>query len=311
LIDFGAVEDVMMNTVSALANERGRRHRSRISSLLLGLVACSAHDRSFAQWRTDQPPVVTPPPQHVLRASGVPEAFSASYKAAGRPRILLFWNSAFDGVTQLDRQTVQSTQRDDKQSSNSLHKQTNGSAGSAVLTEADTDSKASVTQVTTQRVIDSAIQPDLLSARNAAQLEMTFRQQLQEAGARLFDRATTLRFTQAGRDRAGVDGKLIETDTVLGKADLLLEILTVKDVDAPLGAGFKIVITDVKSGAELASLYTLARPELRQPTGHYIVTDIGFEWRQPSARAGVADVGISLSHQVMQLLSQRLAVVTK
>jgi hypothetical protein len=94
----------------------------------------------------------------------------------------------------------------------------------------------------------------------------------------------------------------------MGRAELLLEIIMVKDANAPLGAAFKVVVTELKSGEEIASLYTLARPELFPPPGRYVVTDTGFEWRQPGVQVGVADIGVALSREVMQALGQHLPV---
>jgi hypothetical protein len=228
--------------------------------------------------------------------------------AAGRPRIAFFWNVAFDDETETVRKTIETTNREGRQAANSLHKQTSGPAGTAQLIEDQTDNREKLERVTTHQDVDPAKQSSLLSDRNSAQLESTVRQQLQNAGVRLLNRAASIRLTQAEKDRAGVDPKLIETDAVMGRAELLLEIIMVKDANAPLGAAFKVVVTELKSGEEIASLYTLARPELFPPPGRYVVTDTGFEWRQPGVQVGVADIGVALSREVMQALGQHLPV---
>jgi hypothetical protein len=106
--------------------------------------------------------------------------------------------------------------------------------------------------------------------------------------------------------RSGEDPKLIETDAIIGKADFLLEILMVPDRGAPLGVGFKVTVTNVKSGAEVVSLYTDAIPQMQQQPSHYVITESGFEKRQPRAQASVADVGVALARQAMQSMGPRI-----
>jgi hypothetical protein len=284
------------------------RRLSRAAAVALFALLCFPHERSEAQWRVAEPRVVTLPAPSVPAPRDVVGPFRASYEAAGRPRIVLFWNVAFDDETETVRQAIETTNRDGTQRTNSLHKQTSGPAGAAQLIEDQTDNREKVERVTTHREIDPAKQSSLLSDRNSAQLESTLRQQLQNAGVRLLDRAASIRLTEAEKDRAGVDPKLIETDAVMDRAELLLEIIMVKDADAPLGAAFKVAVTELKSGEQIASLYTLARPELPPPPGRYVVTNTGFEWRQPPVQVGIPEIGVELSRELMQALGQHLPV---
>jgi hypothetical protein len=283
-----------------LFNRRTHRRLRQVLAIALLLLGGAAHERSLAQWRADQPPVMSPPVQRAAPTSDVANAFRAAYEAAGKPRVLLFWNTAFDDATQMTHQTSDVTKRGTKRSTIALRKDTTGAAGTAVLTESDGGTNETIEHVRTERDVDPAKQASLLSARNAAELEATFRQQLMSAGVRLVDRATAIRTAQAERDRSGVDGKLLEADAVL-KAELLLQIVMVQDASSPLGAGFKISVTDVRTGNEVASLYTLATPQVPPPAGRYVATDSGFEWSQPPRRVGVADVGVALSREVMRV----------
>jgi hypothetical protein len=296
-----------MTTHSNLFDGRTNRRMRRVLTVALLVITGATHERGVAQWRADQPPVANPPVQHTPPAPDVFGTFRATYQAAGRPQVVLFWNTAFDDTTQMTHQTVDATKRGAKESTTSLRKETNGPAGAAVLTESDGGTNETVEHVRTERDVDPAKQSSVLSPRNAAELEATFRQQLESAGVRLLDRATAIRLTQAARDRSGVDGKLIEADAVL-KAEMLLQIVMVQDASSPLGAGFKIAVTDVKTGTEVASLYTLATPQVAPPPGRYIATDNGFEWRQPRLRVGVADVGVALSREVMRLIGPQLTI---
>jgi hypothetical protein len=273
------------------------------ATLLMQLALQSA---TLGQWRDDQQPVVTPAPPRPSLIPDVVGPFKSQYQAAGEPRILLFWNVSFDDATETNRQNVDVTKRTSTDSATGLDKQTNGPAGNATLHESDDKKGETIERVTSTRVVDPAKQPNGLSARNAMELESAFREQLQSAGVRLMNRAASIRLTQADKDRERIDPKLIEADAVLAKADLLLEVVMVPDQSTPLGAGFKVTMTDIKSGAEVLSIYTAARPELPQMPSYYVVTDSGFEKRQPQVHATVVDVGIALARQVMRSLGPRI-----
>ena len=262
---------------------------------------------TYAQWREDQQPVVAP---EVKRPSSVPDVigpFRSEYQAAGEPKILLFWNVSFDDSTESDRQNIDTTKITSTDSATGLDKQTKGPAGDATLHESDDKKGETIERVTSSRIVDAAKQPNGLSARNAVELETAFREHLQSAGVRLMSRSASIRLTQAEKDRERIDPKLIETDAVRAKADLLLEVVMVPDQSAPLGAGFKITMTDIKSGAEILSIYTAARPELPQMPGYYVVTALGFEKRQPRTQVTTSDVGVALARAVMRAVGPRLA----
>src|SRR6185437_5759642 len=130
-----------------------------------------------------------------------------------------------------------------------------------------------------------------------------FRNELLVANVRILDRATNIRFMEARHDRTGVDPKLIEADAVLGKADILLQVLLVPDTDSPLDTGFQVSALRVRTGAEIASLYTLALPNLSAAPGQYVATDSGFVWEQtPAPTPDASDIGIKLADEVMEKL---------
>lgn len=152
---------------------------------------------------------------------------------------------------------------------------------------------------------------DTLSARTVAELDAAFRRRLLHAGVRLYGRAANVRFTEARRDRAGVDPRLVEADAVLHKADILLQILLVPDRTAPLGSGFQISAVNVKTGAEVLSLYTRAQPKVHPPAGRYVATNGGFVWRQPPAQAPtVRQVAIELAKEILRSLGPTLTKVS-
>jgi hypothetical protein len=258
---------------------------------------------AFAQLRSGQPEVASPlarPTAPVIDLS----AFKSRYQDAGAPRVLLFWNVAFDDETDTQHQQYDHTDNRNSSSSTSLDKQTAGEAGEANLKEFDGKDAHTVDHVAGVRPINAAKHAALLNSVTAVQLESAFRRTLQRAQVQLLGRDFSLRMTQAEKDRRDVDPKLIESDAIVARAGWLLEVLTIPDASGPLGVGFKVTLTDVKSGSELASFFSVARPVLPPVVGYYAATDHGFEWRQPRQMVTADQVGAALAIEVMRAASQ-------
>jgi hypothetical protein len=257
---------------------------------------------SWAQMRVGQSPVLQPPVARSPLPQDVLTPFKKRYNAAGKPRILLFWNAAFDDETEAPHQELDVLKKSESQSGTDLSKQTDGPAGAATLREHDAKTSDKEERIKTTLHTDPAKVQSNLDARTATRLEATFRQQLHAAGIVLLDRSSSIRFTQALRDRDHVDPKLIEADAVV-KADLLLEILMMPDSTAPLGSGFKVSAINVKDGSELLTFYALGRPFQAAQIGHYVATEDGFVWEQPKPPApSVADIAVALVNDVLQAL---------
>lgn len=270
-------------------------------------IASFAGGTSVAQFRPDQPAVTTPP---VVQPRAVPntlEEFKVDYRAAGQPRIALFWNVAFDDSTETERQNIDHTRSSRSQSSTGLDKQTSDAAGDSTLREEDQRSSEVVDRITGSRTLDPAKRSAPLNMVTAVELETAFRRQLQVANVRLVNRDFNIRMTQVDRDRGAIDPKLIEADAVSGHSDLLLEILMIPDVQTPLGVGFKVTVTDVKTGTERMSIYTAARPQLATLPSYYVATATGFELRHPRRQSTADDVGVSLAREIMESIRPLLA----
>jgi hypothetical protein len=270
-------------------------------------VASLGGGHVVAQYRADEPEVTSSP---VAQPRAVPhnlEEFRADYRRAGKPRIALFWNVAFDDATQTERQNVDRTRTTRSEASTGLDKETSGLAGASTLRENHQDGRDDVERITGSRIVDPAKGPMPLSTVYAVELETAFRRQLQSVDVELVSRNFNIRVVKAERDRAGIDPKLIEADAVTGRSDWLLEILLVCDQRAPLGVGFKVSITDVKSGSELLSMYTAARPQLVTLPSYYVATGSGFELRHPTRQPSVSDIGVSLAREIMESVRPVLA----
>jgi hypothetical protein len=281
---------------------------NRAAVVAVGLILGTTALAQTPVYRDHQEAVLAPPPTQAPRpAPDVVKPFESAYEAAGAPRIMLFWNVAFDDQTQTQHEKRELTTKAGTQSSTGLDKQTQGPAGEATLKESDVKNQETIETVTRERIVDSAKQAERLSARNSVELEVAFQAALEEAGVHLLSRSSGIRLTQAERDRSGVDPKLIEADAVRDHADLLLEIVMVQDADAALNAGFKVTLTDVRSATEVLTRYTQAHVHRSTQPVRTVVTDTGFERRaSPTPPVTVSDVGVELAHEVMGWLAPTL-----
>jgi hypothetical protein len=259
---------------------------SRRASLLAGLVFAQAAVLSEGQVPA-APPVADSVP--AAPATDSIEQFESRYRAVGSPRILLFWNVSFDDETRSTEASIDVTQTVQGQSNN----------GPAEVHGAF------------NTTYDAAKYHPQIAPREAALLESAFRQRLHHSGVRLIDRTAGVRFEAAEKDRDGVDPKLIESDAVRSKGDILLEIVMVTDLNSPLGRGFKVTATRVATTEEITSLYTLAQPPPPPRRGRYVGTDEGFKWQAPPPWVPPVDqVGQTLAQEVMAALARSLTPET-
>jgi hypothetical protein len=291
--------------VPKLAATESRRRS--VSVVMIAAIACLAGSTAPAQYRSNQPAVMTPPVTQPRAASNTVEEFEADYRAAGRPRVSLFWNVAFDDSTETERQNIDRTQRSRSESSSDLNTLNSGVAGDATAREQDQKSTEVVDHTTSSRPLVPAKRAVPLDTVTAVELEAAFRRQLQVAGVRLINRDFNIRITQADLDRGAIDPKLIEADAVSAHSDWLLEILMVPDARTVLGIGFKVTVTGVNAGTELLSIYTAANPQVASLPSYYVATASGFELRQPTRQLSADDVGVSLAREIMESLRPLLA----
>lgn len=204
--------------------------------------------------------------------------FATAYRNAGEPRLMIFWGRHLDDA--LDSARVQRE-----------------------VTEVSA-SRGRARVETTKDEYTRESPSTFLRERDAAQLEASFKRSLQAAGAKLIDRNASMRSIQATGDRHERNAQLTEADAILDKADLLVEIAFVHDIDAYLGYGFKVAVKSLRSGRELTTFYTTASPPQRRVAGRYVAGDEGFQWVEGVAPAPtVAEVGIELAQSVQQQLA--------
>lgn len=265
------------------------------ASLLVGLLLLNVWQCALAgPYRDDEPPTLSAPVREVHDDTPIFNAFARSYKAAGRPRVALFWNREL--TDQLKRKTEIVSKETERFSSTESDDTVSDSAGMHRLHEYDS-LKQSVNKQTENEYDDN--HRSGLNEKGDTILRTVFRDMMAAAGVHFVDRTLMLRTTAAEDDSR--DTQLTETRGLINKADWLMEIVLVNDDDAPLGYGFKVSVKSLKKSMVIAEFYTqaLPAPQGKQP---YIATSNGFE-RAPARQLGVHDIGYSLGLEVMRYLS--------
>jgi hypothetical protein len=278
------------------------------ASLLTAAVLFGLFDPGAAkgQFREGDGSVIAPPVPHTTQPADPAPAFANAYSGAGRPRIVLFWNRSLGSTIQSERYSRETTQLNASAEANTLDKQTDGPAGKATLHEGDEKLKGLRTVTKTDGLVDDNTRPLPLSERNAALLEAMFMSFMARGGVNLVDRTMIIRATAVAEHPSGGDPKLNEMQSLLKYADLLLQVLFVPDKEAPLGNGFQISLTDIRTGAKLLTWYSQAIPELPAAgRGRWVATDHGYVYQAaPAPVAGVDSVGVALGRDVMLILTQ-------
>jgi hypothetical protein len=256
-------------------------------------------------YRDGQPMVMTPPPPPADPAIGASARFRAAYARAGRPRIVIFWNREFtdDVATKHESYT-------------NLHSRTDVSGQSSSSTNvgygyADTASQGSASSETNASIrsgVDNMTDNRRDSSFSEAEdfdAEASFTSQLQGAGANLIDRTSIMRTTGLAK-RAGETSNIqgIETSAILGKADIVLEVVQLADSRKASGVSFRVIARNVRSGKVVATLSTSARPPVgRMP---FVAGSDGRLVRAVAPEPGPQQIGRQLAVETMSALSVRM-----
>lgn len=261
------------------------------------------------QYRAGLPPVIEPAPAAPARGStdAVRQRFAQQYEAAGRPRIALFWNVQLIDSTEDRTVKVDRIQGGAGSRSSTSAQSTSGPVGQGSLRESSSETQVNmVRSQSTERVSDNPRRSTSLAERDMWQAETAFTSLMRTAGVRLVDRSTIIR-TAAARDGTGSSTRTIETKALLGRADLLMEVLLTPDPKAPLGWGFRVDLKHIDSGEIRMSMYAEALPtDLPPPRVSYrAAPQGGYERVVESPSIGVDEIGRALGAQVMGMIGQQ------
>ena len=274
-----------------------------LTLVFIGVTNANAEPVYRDEEKVLEPPKVVVPPDQIRPAIA---DFSKLYKKAHSPKIALFWNMALsDSVKDNQVKTVKIT-GSSKDSINTSEQNTSGLKGAMKLTDGDEISKFNITKTeSNEKVSENNQRSTTLTERDMLKTQTSFMNTMRRAGVRFIDRNSILRVS-AISEKAESTPEL-ETKALLHKADLLMEVIMVKDDDAPLGWGFKMSLKNLKTGEEKSALYTLARP-LASSSVHseYRATDTGFEKITYQPKSTIEDVGASLAVDVMSEIGSKL-----
>ena len=261
---------------------------------LLALVAAPA----IAQgpYRTGVPDVMTPPPAPPSRMAVAAGEFRQRYVKAGSPRIILFWNRTLSDEVQsqyANRKSAISTS------------QTGVIAGrvgySGVAAAGATVNTAEVSS-TRERVREGS--RDGMAESADWKVETAFNRAFIDNGARFVDRSVAMRTTAQGK-KIGIDPNVqdIETSALIGKADLLMEVLQTPDDDSPVGYTFRAEVKDIRTGRIIATAM-IDGTRIKNGPGRFIATSNGFQ-REGPGEVSLQDMGRALAADLMGALSSR------
>ena len=248
-----------------------------------------------AQLRADEPMVLS------ARADDGPaedeaasiDAFRRRYHGQRRPMVALFWNRELsDRIAQsvVQRQSVEGSKHE---SANESSTQT----GKQVVRQETTSQTTDVMSFSTMEPIRAG-----LDERAESRLRSAFLSTLASGGLKLIDRSMMVR-SAAAKSASAVDAQNIETRALEGQAKYLLEVLLIRDEQAPLGFGFQLSVKDVTSAAIVFSDYTNALPTQRTRVRWVAVNGSqGFERAAPSPPT-LDQIGRQLALTVMSHLA--------
>lgn len=268
----------------------------KVARFLTMTLALGGAVPAAAQYRPGVPEVLTPAPGPGSPMMAAARHFRASYARHGSPRIILFWNRVLSDEVQsqyADRVSAVSTSR-----AGAVEGPTGYDGYGAAAGRVDTFDAAA----TKERVREG--QRDSMAESADWKVENAFNRAFIDNGARFVDRSLAMRVTAHGRKLGATPNvQDIETGALVGKADLMMEVLQTPDPDSPVGYSFRAQVKDVRSGRILANAVNNGDGIAHGP-GPMVATSHGFV-RSAPAMVTLEDVGEALAADVMSALSAR------
>lgn len=265
---------------------------------LLCVMSLTAVETFAADYREDEPEVLNAPIQKKHDDRPLIDDFISRYKGKGSPRIALFWNREQTDVLVRQREKVSRTTQ--RLNATGTEDTASDYDSTHTLLEADGLKETVTTQTETENDDNHR---SGLNEKGDVILRSTFRDVLSSAGVRFVDRAMMVRTTAAANQSS--DAQISETKGLVGKADWLMELLLVKDNDAPLGYGFRVTVKSIKNSTVITEFYTQALLPLPGKQPFVAVPGHGFE-RASIPRPGLQDIAHSLGLEVLRELGRNL-----
>jgi|GEM_PF-6786012 len=214
-------------------------------------------------YRTDVPGVLTRQPRPgapaAIDRNTTVASYRAAYAAQNRPRIVVYWFRQLGELAGQDC-AIEVISRDNRQASGSAA----GELG--VLGRAQIDAQTQRSGESSNCVViggragtggQAGATPDEFFG---AGFESAFTNAMLDASTRMIDRTAIVRTTAAASPQRAGNAQNIETAALLGKAELLMEIVMLEDPRSPTRKSFRVATKDVASGEIVATLVTRAIP---------------------------------------------------
>lgn len=204
-------------------------------------------------------------PQRIAQArEKLASEFSHAYKQEGEPKVAIFWNKKFDdqlsqwsATTRMSKTGETSTATKDKFEPNSANEGyvRNTSGGSRIV-------EAQYNEVKVE-----AKNREGFGELNDFSFSGGFVQSMLESGVYIIDRDAIMRLMQRDSAKSSgaemiSDAKKIETDALLGYADLLAEIVFSKEFSpsSPMNREFLVTVKEISTGRLITMFRSSAMP---------------------------------------------------
>lgn len=209
--------------------------------------------------------VTSKSPQKIAQArEDLSSKFLQAYKKEGEPKIAIFWNKKFDdqlsqwnATSRISKTGETSNESKDKFEPNSANEGyvRNTSGGSRIVEAKYIEEKI------------EANNREGFGELNDFSFSGGFVQSLLESGVYIIDRDAIMRLMQRDSAKASgaemiSDAKKIETDALLGYADLLAEIVFSKEfsADSPMNREFLVTVKEISTGRLITMFRSSAMP---------------------------------------------------
>lgn len=244
------------------------------------------------QYREDMPEVLRAPPplrSAAERGAASASAFRSAYARRKSPRMVIFWNRQLtDSLSTSYEEWTRLSFAEGGYQAVSEDEAVAGRAG-------EVEYRSGRTAATADGARTAGL-PERADWRAA----QGFNRMMLSGGARLIDRTLIMRATALHKAGDRGDAQSIEMSALIGKADLLVEVLQTPDGDAPSGYTFRVDVKDIRSGTLLATVVTQGNPPSSGP-GRFVAGPNGYQRERPLVPS-VDQVGARVATEVMQAL---------
>jgi hypothetical protein len=256
-------------------------------------------------YRKNQPEVLTPEKQPTAMAAMPafnPVGFTAAYRKAGSPTMVVLWNREFSDMLQQD--TAAQVSIDTTRVGAASVTREAGPGWSAADAAAAGRSNTTITTRDTKTVQAARGGP---GERVNLQMRGAFIQTLVGSGVRLVDRNLVMRTTAASK-KGGLDSQEIETAAFVKHAKLLMEVLNTPDASSPSGWATFVSVKRLADGVLLMEGYMDGNlPEGTPKAMPKFEADPRGGYREVITPVKVGEVGARVAQQTLGLLGQAMS----